>query len=235
MENKPASLYIIPSFLHPENTGIFTGSFLTTVISIHHFFVENERSARRFLKALDRSLDINNIQFSPVNNHENPDLNLLEHWLGEGNNAGIISEAGYPCIADPGNMLVKKAHQLGAKVIPLIGPNAMLMALAASGMNGQQFAFSGYLPVKMPERMSALKDLEKKMMQSGQTQIFMETPYRNNALIKDILEYCNPETLLCIAADITSPSEFIKTLSIKNWKKSIPDLNKRPAVFLLGK
>lgn len=235
MENKPSCLYMIPSFLSPENTSLFPESFIKIVIGIHHFFVENERSARRFLKALDKSVVIDNIQFNLVNNHEKPDLNILKQWLNQGNDVGIISEAGYPCIADPGNILVKEAHHLGVKVIPLVGPNAMLMALAASGLNGQQFAFSGYLPVKMPERIKALKDLEKKMMYAGETQIFMETPYRNNALVSDILQHCQPETLLCIAADITSASEFIKTKKIKDWEKSVPELNKRPAVFLFGK
>lgn len=235
MEKTQASLYIIPSYLSTENAAVFAESFIKTVSNIRYFFVENERSARRFLKALNRSIVIDDIQMKPINNHENPDLNVFKQWLQKGNDIGIISEAGYPCIADPGNILVKEAHHLGVKVIPLVGPNAMLMALAASGFNGQQFAFSGYLPVKMPERMKALKDLEKKMLNTGETQIFMETPYRNNALLKDVLEYCQPHTLLCIAADITAPSEFIKTLSVKEWKKSVPDLNKRPAVFLLGK
>lgn len=235
MNNKQPFLYIIPSFLSSENTSLFPESFIKTVISIHYFFVENERSARRFLKALNKSVVIDNIQFSLINNHENPDLNLFKQWLNQGNEVGIISEAGYPCIADPGNVLVREAHRIGVKVIPLVGPNAMLMALAASGFNGQQFAFSGYLPVKMPERMRALKELEKKMLQTGETQIFMETPYRNNTLINDILQHCQPETLLCIAADITASTEFIKALSIKDWKKSVPELNKKPVVFLLGK
>lgn len=235
MNQKQPHLYIIPSFLSPENAAVFSESFVNTVSSIQHFFVENERSARRFLKALDRLIVIDNIQFSLINNHEQPDLNVFKQWLNDGKDVGIISEAGYPCIADPGNILVKEAHHLGVKIIPMVGPNAMLMALAASGFNGQRFAFLGYLPVKMPERMKVLKDLEKKMQNTGETQIFMETPYRNNTLLKDIVEHCQPQTLLCIAADITASSEFIKTLPVKEWKKSIPDLNKRPAVFLLGK
>ncbi|TAN18289.1 MAG: SAM-dependent methyltransferase [Chitinophagaceae bacterium] len=235
MENKLSHLYIIPSFLSTENTHIFPESFIKKVISIRHFFVENERSARRFLKTLDKSVVIDNIRFMPVNDQENPDLNTFKEWLTQEKEVGIISEAGYPCVADPGNILIKAAHQLGAKVIPLVGPNAMIMALAASGFNGQRFAFSGYLPVKMPARVKTLKELEKKLMHTGETQIFMETPYRNNALIKDVIENCMPQTLFCIAADITGPTEFIKTQSIKNWKQSIPDLNKRPAVFLLGK
>lgn len=235
MENKPSYLYIIPSFLSTENSRIFPESFIEKVISIRHFFVENERSARRFLKTLDKSVVIDNIRFLPVNDHEDPDLNTFKEWLSQEKKIGIISEAGYPCIADPGNILVKAAHQFGAKVIPLVGPNAMIMALAASGFNGQRFAFSGYLPVKMPERVKALKELEKKMVHTGETQIFMETPYRNNALIKDVIENCMPQTMLCIAMDITGPAEFIKTQSIKDWKQSIPDLNKRPAIFLLGK
>ncbi|MGH2645696.1 MAG: SAM-dependent methyltransferase, partial [Chitinophagaceae bacterium] len=183
--NHKQCLYIIPSFLSPENTAVFPESFINTVCNIQHFFVEDERSARRFLKALTRSVIIDNIQFKLVNNHENPDLNVFKLWLEQGNDVGIISEAGYPCIADPGNVLVKEAHRLGTKVIPLVGPNAMMMALAASGFNGQRFSFSGYLPVKTPERIKAIKDLEKKMLQTGETQIFMETPYRNNALIND--------------------------------------------------
>lgn len=235
MENNRSAIYIIPSFLHTGNTQIFSESFIRTVCQIHYFFVENERSARRFLKALNKSTDIDKIRFSPVNNQEKADLNVLRLWLKEGRDIGIISEAGYPCIADPGNIIVKEAHKLKVKIVPLAGPNAMLMALASSGMNGQRFSFSGYIPVKNPERLRAIKDLEKKMIQSGETQIFMETPYRNDTLLKDILLSCQPQTLLCIAADITAPTQLIETKTIREWKLDPPSLNKRPAVFLFGK
>lgn len=234
MQDTKGTLYLIPSFLSPDAADSLSPGFIKTVTGIQHFFVENLRSARRFLKIVNKDISIDELQFSLTDTHHPADLNCLKQWLKGGLKVGVISEAGYPCIADPGNVLVREAHISGASVVPLVGPNAMLMGLAASGFNGQSFAFSGYVPIRNPERMQAIKSLEKKVLQEGVTQIFMETPYRNNALLQDILMHCHDNTMLCIAADLTAPTEFIRSQSIKAWKQSVPDLHKRPAVFLLG-
>ncbi len=234
-QNPKGSLYLIPSLLAIQATDSLPPYVLTTIQSIYHFFVENERSAWRFFRRLDRNISIDDRKFSLINTHHTPDHSLFKRWLGEGFDVGIVSEAGYPCIADPGNALVQTAHEMEARVIPLVGPNAMLMALSASGFNGQTFRFAGYLPKTSDKRLNILKSLEKKVQKLGETQIFMETPYRNERLLDDLLRICNPETHLCIAADITAPTEFIVTRSLKEWKKNRPLLHKRPAVFLLGR
>ena len=235
MQDTKGILYLIPSFLSPGAANSLAPDFITTLTGIKHFFVENLRSARRFLKTVNQDISIDDLQFSLTDTHHPADLKCLRQWIKAGVSIGIISEAGYPCIADPGNVLVREAHILGAAVVPLVGPNAMLMALAASGFNGQNFTFSGYVPVRNPERAQAIKALEKKVLHEGATQIFMETPYRNNALLQDILTHCHDNTMLCVAVDITAPDEFIRSQSIKDWKNSIPDIHKRPAVFLLGR
>jgi len=227
-------LYLIPSWLSPGTQAMMPPVVVEVTRRIRHYFVENERSARRFLKAMDRTIDIDACTFSLVNVTEKPDRAMLQQWLMEDKEIGVISEAGYPCIADPGELLVREAHRLGAKVVPLSGPNAMIMALAASGLNGERFCFSGYLPIRSSDRIRSLKVLEKKMLQTQETQIFMETPYRNNALVQDMLAHLQPSTQLCIAADITAPSEYIETHRIQEWAGKVPDLHKRPAVFLLG-
>jgi 16S rRNA (cytidine1402-2'-O)-methyltransferase len=162
-----------------------------------------------------------------------PDTALAKKLLLEGNDIGIMSEAGCPAIADPGHLVVQVAHRINAAVIPLVGPNSILLALMASGMNGQHFQFSGYLPVKPPERIKALRELETLSEKKGQTQIFIEAPYRNNQLLKDILANCKDHTQLCIAADITGPEEYIRTRTIREWRTAVPELHKRPAIFLL--
>jgi 16S rRNA (cytidine1402-2'-O)-methyltransferase len=235
MQPDTGAFYIIPSLLSPESAETLPGYIIPVIRQLHHFFVENERTARRFLKSLDKTLDIDTIQFSLVDTHHAPEVDILKRWLKQGVDVGLLSEAGYPCIADPGSILVREAHRQGARVIPMVGPNAMLMALAASGLNGQQFRFSGYLPVKEPARGRTLRELEKRALQTGETQIFMETPYRNRNLLQDILTHCHPDTLLCIAVDITAPAEQIQTRSLKEWARNIPDLHKRPAVFVLGR
>lgn len=234
-DQKNGRLYLIPSMLSPDAVPTLSPQVVEMIHDLHHFFVENERSARRFFKAIDKSITIDDRNFSLMNTHHSPDTFMLKQWLQKGLDVGVVSEAGYPCIADPGNILVKTAHSIGAAVHPLVGPNAMLLALAASGFSGQRFCFSGYLPQQSAQRIKALKELEKKVQQTGETQLFMETPYRNNRLLNDILGHCRPETLLCIAADLTAETEFIQTRSIQDWKKRVPDLHKRPAVFLLGK
>ena len=234
MTHTKGVLYLIPSFLFPGTTQMMSPHLIETTGRITHYFVENLRTARRFLRALDGSKDIDACHFSWLTVTEPADVALLGRWLESGLEVGVISEAGYPCIADPGEVLVREAQRLGARVIPLVGPNAMLMALAASGLNGEAFAFAGYVPREAAARVKALKELEKRARQRGETQILMETPYRNNQLLGDMLRHLDPATELCVAADITAPTEYIRTLRIGDWKGQLPDLHKRPAVFLLG-
>lgn len=229
------TLYLIPAMLHSEAINTIPPYVTETIRSTFHFFVENERSARRFFKALDKHISIDERQFSLINKHERADVALLNAWLKKGLAVGLVSEAGYPCIADPGHALVRQAHAIKARVVPLSGPNAMLMALSASGFNGQNFRFSGYLPRTSEARIRALRALEKQVQQYGETQLFMEAPYRNEKLLDDLLKHLHPDTELCIAADLTSSTEFIETRSLRGWKKNRPDLHKRPAVFLLGR
>lgn len=227
------NVYLVPTVLSAD--ALFSiPAYVTAIVQrLSVFYVENERTARRYLKSLDRNIVIDNLQLLPMNENQAPDLVLAKKLLLEGKDIGILSEAGCPAIADPGHLIVKLAHTINARVIPMIGPNSMLLALMASGMNGQQFQFVGYLPVKSPERTKMIRDLEQESERKKQTQLFIETPYRNNQLLKDILDNCKDYTQLCIAADITAPTEYIKTKTVKEWKKQLPDLHKRPAIFLL--
>jgi 16S rRNA (cytidine1402-2'-O)-methyltransferase len=229
----PGKVYLIPTVLSPDALQTIPAYITATVQPLRIFFVENERTARRYLKALDRNINIDELQLHPMHEHHPPDTTLAKKLLLEGHNIGIMSEAGCPAIADPGHLIVQVAHRINAAVIPLVGPNSILLSLMASGMNGQNFQFVGYLPVKPPDRIKTLKELETVSQKKGQTQIFIEAPYRNNQLLKDILANCKDHTLLCIAADITGPEEYIRTRSIKEWKTAVPELHKRPAIFLL--
>ncbi|MDR2847866.1 MAG: SAM-dependent methyltransferase [Bacteroidales bacterium] len=230
-----SSIYLIPNLLSdntvaevlPERVGIIVGN-------IRHFFVEDVRSSRRFLSKLHHPVAIDELHFYELNEHTS--LSEIPTFLPvlKAENTGIISEAGVPVVADPGSLLVRLAHENGIKVVPLVGPSSILMALMASGMNGQSFAFNGYLPVKQPERIARIRTLERRSETEGQTQIFIETPYRNMKLLDDLLTSCKPDTLLCIAANITASDEYIVTRSIKQWKNRLPELHKIPAVFLLG-
>ncbi len=233
-KNGQGSLYLIPSLLSPHAQDSLPSSVLQTIQDLHYFFVENERTTRRFFKKLDKAITIDDRQFSLIDRHHQPDISLLRKWLSSGESVGIVSEAGYPCIADPGNVLVEAAHQIGVTVVPLVGPNAMLMALSASGFNGQSFRFSGYLPRKAGQRVKALKELVKRVQKFKETQIFMEAPYRNEKLFEDIISHLPSQFKLCIAVDITAPTEYIVTRPISDWKNDKPALHKRPAVFLLG-
>lgn len=231
--NTPGKVFLIPTVLSPD--ALFSIPAYVTAIAqqLSVFYVENERTARRYLKALDRSINIDALQLLLMNENQPPDLTLAKQLLLEGKDIGIMSEAGCPAIADPGHLIVKLAHSIDARVIPMIGPNSVLLALMASGMNGQNFQFVGYLPVKPPERIKMIRELEQVSERKRQTQLFIETPYRNNQLLKDILDNCKDHTQLCIAADITDPAEFIKTKTVKEWKKALPELHKRPAIFLI--
>ena len=196
------------------------------------FFVENERTARRFLKTLAKEIIIDNYEWFTMAVDDDT-ARAFRKKIKEEKTIGIISEAGCPGIADPGQQLVAIAHEMNVNVKPLVGPNSVLLALMASGMNGQQFRFVGYLPIKDPERNKAIKELESESAKKTCTQVFIETPYRNNQLIEALLSICQPSTKICIAVDLTGDKEFIKTRSVTEWKKDKPDIHKRPAIFLL--
>lgn len=232
--SQPGKVYLIPTVLSADALFSLPAYITETVQQLRIFYVENERTARRFLKALDKSIDIDSLQLLPMNENQAPDLALARKLLLEGKSIGVISEAGCPAIADPGQLVVQTAHSAGATVIPLVGPNSMLLALMASGMNGQNFQFVGYLPIKPLERSQAIKELEATSARKAQTQLFIEAPYRNNQVIKDILANCKDQTLLCVAVDLTAPTEYIRTQSVGQWKKQKDvDFHKRPAIFLL--
>jgi len=207
-----------------------------TINAIDEYIVENERSARRYLKQLGISKPIQELAFHLLNEHtDRSKLGAFLANIDQGKNIGIITEAGCPGVADPGAEVVALAHEKDIPVVPLVGPSSILLALMASGLNGQRFAFHGYLPIEKKERVQALRQMEKQAAQFDQTQIFMETPYRNNHLLGDILQNCQGATRLCVAVELTLPTEFIKTKTIDAWKKSpLPDLHKRPAIFLIG-
>lgn len=231
---KRPDIFLLPMLL-AENThqSVLTPHALEALKIIKVFFVENIKTTRRFISSLKAGIVIDDLQFIEIN--QDSDFEELFGILNElEQDAGIISEAGCAGVADPGALVVEVAHQLGLQVKPLVGPNSILLALMASGFNGQSFAFNGYLPIKDDERAKKLRSLEREALQKKQTQIFMETPYRNNQMLTAIVNNLNPNTRLCIAADITSETEYIKTQSIESWKrKGLPDLNKRPAIFLI--
>jgi len=237
MSNQRGILYLIPSLLGDAPVENSLPSYNIEIIrSLDEFIVEDIRSARRFLIKAKIEKPIDSLTFHLCNEHsKNADINFTMQGLMNGKNAGLISEAGCPSIADPGAEIIQFAHRNNIRVIPLVGPSSILMALISSGLNGQNFAFNGYLPKKEPDRIKALRQLETLVWQKSQTQLFIETPYRNDALLKDILNACRDETLLCIASDITLNSEVIKTQSIRDWKSSKHSFNDHPAVFLLGK
>ena len=230
-------LYLVPNTLgNPDTKASIPEGISHRVSHISVFIVENLRNARRYLKRLNRDTDIDSLTFFELNEHtqENEIPSFLEA-LENGHDAAVISEAGVPGVADPGAAVVRIAHEKGIRVVPLTGPSSLLLALMASGLNGQAFRFHGYLPVKRPERIKRIREIEQEVIRQGETQLFIEAPYRNDALLADILESCRPSTLLCIAADITMETEFISTRPVAFWKRKKPALHKRPVMFLLGK
>jgi 16S rRNA (cytidine1402-2'-O)-methyltransferase len=233
MANTIGKLYLIPVPLTENALETIPEHVKTLSCSLKYFFVENVRTARRYLKSIDKSVDIDAIQFQEINSQTQPDLNVFRKWLKEGNDVGMMSEAGCPGMADPGSDLAAIAQEVGATVIPLVGPSSVLLALMASGFNGQGFRFAGYLPIKEPNRGKAIKELETISAERKETQLFIETPYRNNQMLKDIVRLCKQHTKLCIASDITGEKEFIKTKTVGDWAKEMPDLHKRPTIFLL--
>ena len=226
--DKKGIVYLIPSLLDEDGINAIPSYILDAVKICEVFFVENERTARRYLKKLWKEMVIDNYEW-----HNVEDADTFKKKLKEGKTLGILSEAGSPGIADPGQSLIVIAHEMNIEVKPLVGPNSILLALMASGLNCQQFQFLGYLPIENYERTKAIKELEAESKKKNCTQIFIETPYRNNQLIESILKGCKENTLLCIAANLTSPKEFIKTKTIGEWKTNKPDLHKQPAIFCL--
>jgi len=230
------SLYLIPVTLGESPLENVLPEYNHTVVrKIKHFIVENVRTARRFLKSVDKNIDIDTLTFYELNQHtKKEEISAYLEPLAKGEDVGIISEAGCPAIADPGADVVAIAQKCGFRVVPLVGPSSLLLALMASGFNGQSFAFVGYLPIQPNERTKALKNLEQRAYAENQTQLFIETPYRNMKMLDEIVKNCRPQTKLCIAVDITLETEFIQTKTVAEWKKRLPDLNKRPCIFLLG-
>ncbi len=226
-------VFLIPTVLHEEALETIPTYILDAVKDCQIFFVENEKTARRFLKKIWKEMVIDDYQWFAIHKAEEEVKQQFIQLLKQGKNIGIISEAGCPGVADPGQILVDTAQHIHATVKPLVGPSSILLALMASGMNGQNFQFIGYLPIDSLERKNAIKELENYSHKKNSTQIFIETPYRNNQLIKELLATCREETKLCIAVDITASSESIKTKTIKEWKTSVPDFHKRLAIFLL--
>lgn len=231
------ALYLIPVTLGDTTIERVLPAYNKAVIQgIRHFIVEDIRSARRFLKKVDSSIDIDALTFYPLNKHT--PMEAVASYLQplqKGEPMGVISEAGCPAVADPGADVVAIAQQKGLKVVPLVGPSSILLSVMGSGFNGQSFAFNGYLPIELPERAKKLKLLEQRVYTEHQTQLFIETPYRNNKMLEDILHNCRPQTKLCIAANVTCEDEYICTRTIKEWKGKLPDLNKIPCIFLLYK
>lgn len=229
------TLYLLPMLLaegaHEQS---LTPYSIAAMKRLKVFFVENVKTTRRFLSSLKQGIVIDELRFIEVT--KDTSFEALFDVLSElGEDAGILSEAGCAGVADPGALVVEAGHQLGWKIQPLVGPNSILLALMGSGLNGQSFAFHGYLPIKVEDRMAKLRALEKEGQQKQQTQIFMETPYRNNQMLDTLVKTLHPQTRLCLAADLSSASEFLVTKSVGAWKKSgLPDLHKRPAIFLIG-
>ncbi len=227
-----STVYLIPSLLQEEGSDAIPAYIITAVKECRVFFVENERTTRRYFKKLWKEMIIDDYEW--VNMSDTSGVSdIFKRKLKENKTIGLISEAGCPGVADPGQELVAIAHQMNAEVKPLVGPNSILLALMASGMNGQRFQFHGYLPIDNQERIKTIKDLESESSKKKCTQIFIETPYRNNQVIEALLKNCDPSTKLCIAADLTGEKEWVKTRSVTDWQKNKPDLHKRPAIFLL--
>lgn len=230
-------LYLIPTTLgemNPED--VLPATIKRSIDFIDYYIVENEKTARKFIKSVHPEKKQPELKLFLLNKHTETKehLEFIKPLL-EGHNVGLMSEAGCPGVADPGAVIVKIAHEKGIQVVPLVGPSSILLAVMASGMNGQSFAFNGYLPIDKSEKKQALKGLEKLSFDKNQSQLFIETPYRNNKLLEDILQTLQPNTSLCIACDITLPTEYIKTMPVSLWKKQQVDLHNRPTIFIIHK
>ena len=230
-------LYLLPTTLgENEPLEVMPYSVKTMVELIDHYIVENEKSARRFIKKIAPKKSQPSLTIMKLDKYaEELETRTFLDVCEQGISVGLLSEAGVPAVADPGATIVKLAHEKGIKVVPLVGPSSILMALMASGMNGQNFAFNGYLPIDNSDKKKVIKELEKLSKEKNQSQIFIETPYRNEKMFTDLKSVLSPGTLLCIAIDISLPKEFIKTYTIAHWKRQSPDLHKRPAIFIIQK
>lgn len=232
------TLYILPCSIGVDEGSLMhlPANLKNYIDSINEYIVENTRSARRFIRKVSQEKDISEIVFHEINKHEPNNLEAFLKSAIEGHHIGLLSEAGIASIADPGFETVSLAHEKGIHVQPVSGPSSIILALSASGMNGQLFTFNGYLPIDQHSRVSKLKTLSK-LASQNHTQIFMEAPYRNNPLLEDVLNHCLEEIKLCVACNLTQANEYIKTLKIRDWntKKTKPDLHKKPAIFILGK
>ncbi len=237
MNLNKGKLYLIPTTLGEGDFKKVIPSYNIEIIkTIDEFIVEEIKTARRFLKKIGFYLNFNDITFHILNEHTDKiDISSYLDSISLGKDIGLMSEAGTPCVADPGAEIVKIAHKKNIKIVPLIGPSSILLSIMASGFNGQNFAFVGYLPIKILERKRKIRELEKLVYQKNQTQIFIEAPYRNNQLLETILKTCYDETLLCIACNLTLADEFISTKTIKQWRKQSPDIHKKTTIFLLYK
>lgn len=228
-------LYLIPSPLgNNDPREVIPSAVLELIPSLKHFVVEEVKTARRYLSKTGLKGKIDTLHFYELNEHTK--IDQIEGYIQillDGESIGMISEAGLPAVADPGSSLVEFAHNHGIEVRPMVGPSSLMLALMASGMNGQNFAFTGYLPIKPDERRTKIKQLERLSLSQHQSQIIIETPYRNNSLLTDFLQVCAPKTRLCIAAEISLPDAFIKTKTVEQWRKEKIDLNKKPCVFIL--
>jgi 16S rRNA (cytidine1402-2'-O)-methyltransferase len=228
-------LYLVPNTINEERGNLLPDYIVQEIKDVRVFFVEEPKSSRRLLKSLNAQFPLSDCRFFDLNEHSDPKEVQEYAQILKKEDCAIISEAGCPCVADPGADLVFLAHQNQIAVIPLVGPSSILLALMASGLNGQNFAFNGYLPKDRQERAKKIKALEDRSFREKQTQIFMETPYRNQSILEDILAVAQDTTSLCIACDITGPHQIIKTMSIKEWKKNPLNFDKKPALFLLQK
>ncbi len=229
----PAVVYLIPTVLDDAALHTIPGYIIEAVKKCQVIFAENERTARRFLKAMDKSIVIDHYEWFTIGKAEEDIKQSFTQKLKAENTIAIISEAGCPGVADPGQILIATAQQMNAIVKPLVGPSSILLALMASGMNGQQFEFAGYLPIDNTERAKRIKELELSSEKNNSTKIFIETPYRNNQLIETVLKTCKATTRFCIAAELTAATEFVQTKTIGEWQKQKTDFHKKPVIFLL--
>ncbi len=236
MSQQLGTLYLLPALLGATSAEqVIPAGTLEVVRTLRFFVVENIRTARRMLSKMHMPCPIDELEFVELDKHnpQNPDLLTYLGKALDGQDIGLMSEAGTPCVADPGALIVELAHQAGIRVVPLTGPNAMILALMASGFNGQSFCFHGYLPIKGPERALKIKTLERQSFANDETELFIETPFRNNAMIEDLVKNCHPSTMLCVASNITMEDEKIVSKPISDWKSIKYDWNKKPAVFLI--
>jgi len=229
------TVFLIPCFLSEEANETIPAYVMDAVKNSQVFFAENERTTRRFLKSMDKSISIDAFEWHTIHKTESDQINTqaFKTAVKLEKNIAIISEAGCPGVADPGQQLIAIAQEMGCLIKPLVGPSSILLALMASGMNGQQFEFIGYLPIENGERIKKIKELELSSLKNNSTKIFIETPYRNNPLLESLLQHCNDKTRLCIGVNITGKDEIIQTKKISDWKKSKPELHKKPVIFLL--